>query len=318
MKFYRNLICFLPIFLWHTFLIAEEPAKPPANKEIVEITPTENFNRMAFRFLQMGEFDKAKTHVDKALALTPKNHYSLLILTEILVKTEKFDEARIEVKNVFPNLINEQLFFLSEKCLEPEPASKGLRNQALLWAKEIQILNKHMDRRLSHLLAKAYFRNNELDKALEISKPSIEKNPKNSHLHILLGNIYTKKGDYELAAKHLAKGMNREPSQPYCYNHISYQLLTYDEETDNRPIIALSYAILASDATNQKIADIEDTLALAYFKTNDINSAINAQDRAVKNLTLELPEEQKVRSTKLMGFKKQLSIYQKALKESKN
>lgn len=304
----------LSLTLW--VLKAEDQVIPPKDKEHVEPTQTEYNNRFASRFLAIGDLEKATIFVKKALELSPNDQNALLIMTNILIQSEKFEEAQATVKNAFPNAIMEQLFYLVDKCLAVEPASKKTRTQALAWALEAQNQSKKLDKWVGLLLAKVYFRNNEIDKSIEIAKPFIEAEPKNKELNILFGNIYTKKGEYEIAAKYLAKGMHRQPLKFMCYNHISYQLLTYDDEADNRPIIALSYAILASDGTNQRSPDIEDTLALAYFKTNDLTNAKIAQERAIKYLKDELHPEQRDRSTKLMGFKKQLLIYENALKNS--
>lgn len=315
MSITKTLLISFIYFLFFNYLFSQEEIEPPKKMNGADISPLEYNIRFARRLLAVDDYEKAAAFAKKALEIEPKSIDSQYILSEIYVKTEQFDLARAHIKLASPNDEFNQLFFLVDKCLEVSPASKALRNQALLWAIEAKSLQKKPGRWFQYILANTYFRNNDIEKSLEIIKPLIEKDPKNSNFNILLGNIFVKKGEYEKAVTYLTIGMNREPIIPLCNNHISYQLITYDDESDNRPIIALSYAILASDDTQQKIPDIEDTLALAYYKTGDLKNAILAQERAVKLLRDELPPEQKNRSTKLMGFKKQLSKYEEAFKK---
>lgn len=315
MSITKILLIPLVYFVFLNNLLSQEEIEPPMKRNGVEISPLEYKIRIARRHLAVEDYEKATIYAKQALEIEPKSIDSQYILSEIYVKTEQFELARTHIKLASPHDDFNQLFFLVDKCLEVTPASKTLRNQALHWAIEAKSLQKKPGRWFQYILANTYFRNNDLEKSLEIIKPLIEKDPKNSNFNILLGNIFIKKGEYEKAATYLSIGMNREPIKPLCNNHISYQLLTYDDEADNHPIIALSYAILASDETQQKIPDIEDTLALAYCKTGDLKNAVLAQERAVKLLRDELPPDQKNRSTKLMGFKKQLLKYEEALKK---
>jgi predicted Zn-dependent protease len=305
----------LSLVLSLNFLKAEDPIDPTLSKADQDALQASRNNAYASRMISLGEYEAAMKLVKKALELNPKSQSAQYILTTILVKTEKLEEARESIKVVYPNAEYEQLTFLVQECLDIEIASKNIRTHALTWVLEAEKLRKKPNRWLSYLLASVYFRNNDVVKALEIAKSITEKDPKNVRFNILLGNIYTKMGEYETAATYLAKGMNRDPIFPFCQNHIAFQLITYDDEADNRPEVALSYALLASNATKQSAPDIEDTLGLAYYKTKDILHAKEAQERAVKYLNESLPENQRERSTKLLGFKKQLKKYEDELKK---
>jgi len=311
------------IFLFVSFLFAfnvisaDETQQKPKEEDPKQIEIL-NLNKKSSYLINIEEYEEASTNIKKSLSLDPKNQHTLHLSATLSVRLEKFDEAVESIKIAFPGSNSRQFFILAEECLKVSPASKKLREQAVIWAKKSQESAKKKDRWNSYLLASAYFRNNELDLALEEINQFITKETNDNSFNILIANIHTKKGDYTLATTHLKKAIKKEPIEANIKNHIAYQLISYDDSNENRPAEALPIAIEASTVSKQSSGDIEETLALAYFLNKDLMKAIEAQERAIKLLTAELPENIRGRSSKLQGFKKQLIKYKEMLEKTKN
>lgn len=304
-------------FLITSSLVISDETKQKISEEDPKVIEISSLNKKITYLINREEYAEASIILKKSLLLDPNYQWTHQIAVNLSVRLEKFDEAIASVKIAHPRSESRQLSILAEECLRVSPSSKKIREQTLIWAKKSQEIAKKKDRWNTFLLASAYFRNNELDKALIEIEPLISKEPSNNNYNILVGNIHTKKGDYPLATTFLTKAINKEPVAANVQNHIAYQLISYDEIEDNRPKEALPMAIEASTASKQSIGDIEETLALAYFQNKDLNKAIESQERAIKLLIAEIPENLRGRSTKLQGFKKQLAKY-KELAKSKN
>jgi tetratricopeptide (TPR) repeat protein len=309
-----HLIFIFTGFILTTILGISDETKPKIEVEDSKTIEISNLNKRANYLINTEEYDEALQYIKKSFLLDPNNQWTHQVSLILSIHLEKFDEAKTSVKIAHPWSAARQLSILAEECLRVSPSSKKIREQTIIWAKESQEISKKKDQWNTYLLASAYFRNNELEKAIEEITPLISQDPKNNNYNILLGNIHVKKGDYPLATTYLSKAIKKAPVAANIQNHIAYQLISYDDIADNRSAEALPMAIAASTASKQLIGDIEETLALAYFQNKEINKAIETQERAIKLLTEELPENQKTRSTKLLGFKKQLNKYKKAVK----
>lgn len=304
------------LFLLFNFIVGQDENKIITNKEESKLIEVKERQTLARTLINGNKLNQAEATIQKAIELLPENERSYHILADIQLRQEKFDLALLAAAKAYKKSKHRQLLYLLEVCTEISPASPKIREQSMLWLKEAKQLKPKEERREDIIYSQIYLKNNDFENSIKLLEPYLDENSsEKNRLYILLANIYTKKGDYTKALELLQKGITREPILANSQNHLAYQLITYDDEKDNKPIVALKFALLASNSTNQNIEDVEDTLALAYFKTNDFENAVLAQTRAIKNLEKSMVQRQLQWSTKLQDFKEKLSFYEKTLKD---
>ena len=69
-----------------------------------------------------------------------------------------------------------------------------------------------MDERLVKI--KKMIQDDDLDAALSYLNDMINREPDNDEVHYLLGNLYRKRGDWQLALNHYLEAIERNPESP--------------------------------------------------------------------------------------------------------
>ena len=112
-------------------------------------------------------------------------------------------------------------------------------------------------------LALAYLYARQFEKAIEMYRKEIEKNPDNAHIHILLGEAYVANGMAEAGLAEMQKGVALDPS-----------LAKTPERWDRYPMLAYAYAVAGRRNEALKILDAQHRLAKQRDDVSPYNFAI--------------------------------------------
>ena len=126
-------------------------------------------------------------------------------------------------------------------------AGLGRTDEALQYAIRAQELDPTF---ASANLALAYLFARQFDKAIEVYRKEIEKNPGSALMHILLGEAYIAKGMAEEGVAEMQKGVALDPS-----------LAKTPERWDRYPMLAYAYAVAGRRDEALKILDAQQRLA---------------------------------------------------------
>lgn len=112
-------------------------------------------------------------------------------------------------------------------------------------------------------LALAYLFARQFDKAIEVYRKEIEKNPESAHMRILLGEAYVAKGMTEEGVAEMQKGVALDPS-----------VAKTPQRWDRYPMLAYAYAVAGRRSDALKILDAQHRLAKQRDDVSPYNFAI--------------------------------------------
>jgi len=107
------------------------------------------------------------------------------------------------------------------------------------------------------------------DQAIAQYKTVLEKNPKQTAPHMLLGIMYDTQKRFDLSEKHYRAALDINPDFAPAANNLAYLLTTQDKNINE----ALGFAQKAKEKLPLD-ANIMDTLGLIYYKKGLYDSAI--------------------------------------------
>ncbi|PCJ59987.1 MAG: hypothetical protein COA79_09275 [Planctomycetota bacterium] len=241
-----------------------------------------NYFLRAYEYKKIKQYKKAIGDYETILKLFPNTKSAkrfrlhLLLLSKQFKKIEKlYATSNAESEKGKRNLTRGLLDMANVNEITGEAQVKYLKDNIIT---NFHLLNKHQKYSATKITEKI----KQYPAAIECLIKILKEDDSKTYFYIYLGNLYTKNKQYDLALKALKKGIFRKPLEPFCQNHIAYQLLTYKNKKERRVKLALKIALKASSDFKQTNEDIEDTLGLAYFLNGDIEKAIITQKRAKK------------------------------------
>ncbi len=149
----------------------------------------------------------------------------------------------------------------------------------------------------------ALYRKGNKDKAIEDFHNVIILDPRWRSAYIYRGLCRMKGGEYKGALSDYKSALKMNPKDSGIHNNLAWLYATANDEKFRDKGKALEHAKKAAELSKERNAEILDTLARAYFINGKINEAIATENKALK---LKPYND---------GFKKNLKIYQKAMKE---
>jgi len=125
--------------------------------------------------------------------------------------------------------------------------------------------------------------------------------PRSSSAYVYLGLCKVKGGEYQGALNDYKRSLELNPKDASIHNDLAWLYATAKDEKFQDKLKALEYAVKAAELSNERNAEIMDTLAKTYFINGKINEAIETGKKALK---LEPNNER---------FKENLKQYEKAM-----
>ena len=116
-----------------------------------------------------------------------------------------------------------------------------------------------------------------VDDAIAGSKQALRQNPKQVALYLLIGRLYERKGELELARQSYQQALNIDPANPQACNTLAHLLA----QTGGNLDLALSLAQTAHRALPDA-ASVSDTMGWVLYRQGAYKSAIALFQEAVK------------------------------------
>ena len=147
----------------------------------------------------------------------------------------------------------------------------------------------------------AWYRKGDGKKAIEDFDKVIILDRRSSSAYVYRGLCRMEGGDYQRALFDYKKALELNPKDASIHNNLAWLYATAKDEKFQDKLKALEHAVKAVEFSNDKNAEILDTLARVYFINGKINEATETEKKALK---LEPNNER---------FKENLKEYEKAM-----
>src|SRR4030042_2704016 len=128
----------------------------------------------------------------------------------------------------------------------------------------------------------AFYRKGEEKKAIEDFDKVTILEPRSSSAYIYRGLCKLKGGDYQGALNDYKRALEMNSKDPSIHNNLAWLYATAKDEKFQDKLKALEHAAKAAELSNEKNAEILDTLARVYFINGKINEAIETAKKAMK------------------------------------
>jgi len=135
-----------------------------------------------------------------------------------------------------------------------------------------------------YALARLYLADKDLDNAILQYQLLLDKNPKQTGPHMLLGILYNMKKEYKFSEKYYREALLIDPDLSQAANNLAYLLAEYSGNLDE----ALHFALKAK-SENKDDPFIRDTVGWVYYKMGLYDDAIRelefSADKIPDNVT---------------------------------
>ncbi len=148
----------------------------------------------------------------------------------------------------------------------------------------------------------AFYRLGKKEKAIEDFDKVIILDPKGSSAYVYRGLCRMKGGEYQEALEDYNRALKLNPRDASVHNNLAWLYATAKDEKFQDKGKAIDHARKAAELSNERNAEILDTLAMAYFINGKVKEAVETEGKALK---LE-PNNEKI--------KENLKVYEKAMK----
>jgi tetratricopeptide (TPR) repeat protein len=149
----------------------------------------------------------------------------------------------------------------------------------------------------------AWYRKGDTERTIEDLDKVIILDPRHTNAYIYRGLCRMIRSECAEALRDYKSAMKLKPKDSSIHNNLAWLYATAKDEKFRDKGKALKHAKKAAELSKERNAEILDTLARAYFINGKINEAIATENKALK---LKPYND---------GFKENLKIYQKAMKE---
>ena len=150
----------------------------------------------------------------------------------------------------------------------------------------------------------ALYRKGDEKKAIEDFDRVVIMDPRSSSAYIYRGLCRMKGVSTKGALFDYKKALGLNPKDPSIHNNLAWLYATAKEETSQDKLKALEHALRAAELSNERNAEILDTLARVYLINGKVKEAVETENKALK---LEPRNER---------FKENLKEYEKAMKHN--
>jgi tetratricopeptide (TPR) repeat protein len=106
--------------------------------------------------------------------------------------------------------------------------------------------------------------------------------PKMSSAYVYRGLCREKVGKYKEALADYEKALELKPNDAGIHNNIAWLYVSANDSAFRDKVKALEHANKAAELSNEKNAEILDTLARAYFINGKVKEAIDTENKALK------------------------------------
>jgi len=106
--------------------------------------------------------------------------------------------------------------------------------------------------------------------------------PRSSSAYVYRGLCKVKGGDYQGALNDYKRALELNPKDPSIHNNLAWLYAKAKDEKFQDKIKALEHAVKAAELTNEKNAEVLDTLASAYFSNGKVAEAVETEKKALK------------------------------------
>ncbi len=113
----------------------------------------------------------------------------------------------------------------------------------------------------------------------KVLKQELQKEPKNSELYTMLGDIYFSRKNYKLASEAYETSIYLKPKNSQALNNLAWLYATCEEQRFHKPARALKLAEQA--AVLESSPQVLDTLAESYYANRRYDKAILVAERAL-------------------------------------
>lgn len=245
--------------------------------------------KLGYSYFRIGETEKAIKELGAAAKLRgddPRPHFHLAYLYARQSQSkEAIEECLIVLKRVpadsSMNLLLAEMYVSIDKFDE---AILGL-------TKFIPKLKRSLRRRGTEraLLAEAHYRiataykgkgdsraDSHFQKSIDIYKEMLKERG-NTGIHYGIAMVYDARGELSLAEQHLRKHIELEPEEPNAYNFLGYMFV--ENGTNLEEAVDLIREAVAEEPRN---GAFRDSLGWAYLKLGDLDKAIEELEKAVQ------------------------------------
>ena len=223
-----------------------EEVEDPIQKKIEEALA---YYQQATSYMNQKDYDQAITHFTKAIELIP-------------VMSQAYAQrgfARLQ-KREFELAISD-----STKAIELAP------DDPVPVAVEIPLVNR----------GSAYANMGRYDQAITDFTKAIELDPTLAQAYVNLGAVYQKTGNVRQSAEAYEKAFKFGLSDATLFNNVAWLFATTTDSEIRNPEKAIEYASKAVEATQGRNPGFLDTLAEAYYASNDFEKAIQTIQQAI-------------------------------------
>jgi tetratricopeptide (TPR) repeat protein len=137
-------------------------------------------------------------------------------------------------------------------------------------------------------------------KAIDDFNRAIILDARRSSAYVYRGLCREKRGEYTKALKDYSTALNLNPKDASIHNNLAWLYATSKDEKFQDKNKALEHAKRAAELSNEKNAEILDTLARAYFINGRVKEAIETERKAIELAPYN------------DGFKENLKVYEES------
>jgi tetratricopeptide (TPR) repeat protein len=214
--------------------------------------------QLAYIYKLLENFQRAVDYAEKVLYINPKHFEALSLLAEIyLLKNDLIMAKEI-----------------SEKIYEISPTNQNLVRKINILNKlndftSIQKIEKSLEdfnEEVLYEIGLAYYKNQDIDKCINLLKQSYSKNHQNDKIMLLLAKSYFKKQNFQ-KAKEIFSDLEKTNATAEVMNYLG--LLNFNEQKSMDAIKYFSAAIKLNDKNPEYLYNI----ACAYFMNGWLDEA---------------------------------------------
>lgn len=232
----------------------------------IESENIEILAQLANLYKELGNYQRATYYIEKVLEID-KNHLdSLFLLKEIYLLQDKNQEANHIIEKIYSLKPNPENLVEKIKILNKLGEFNEIKN--------IEECGIFLDDNVLFELSKAYFDNNDTDKAVELLNAGYQKNEKNENILLLLGIIHYQNGDLT-SSKKLFLELEKTNPTAEVMNYLG--LFKLNEKNFTSAVTYFSKAHKADEKNHEYIYN----LASAYFLKGWADEAIKYFTKAI-------------------------------------
>ncbi|QDT26881.1 lipoprotein NlpI [Gimesia panareensis] len=273
------------------------------DKAIKEKPTVERYQLRAIARQELKQYEAALADVEAALKLNPDNAH-LFINRASIRRLQQETRLALEDLNHAIELAphSEHAFQLRGMLYledhQPQYAIRDFDQAVKLNPRSVNALNA---RGIAHL------EQGKQDLALKDFDQAIKLNNFVSQVFCNRAGVWQEMKQYGSAIKDYQRASELNPLSPIVHNDLAWLYATCEDPDHLNPEAAILHAKQACELTNNRDANMLDTLAIAYLKNEQVSQAVKTLEIAIQNADAANKSELQ---KKLANYKKKLEIVQ--------